>query len=231
LYVIEDAAQAHFSKFQDQALGTIGHIGALSFHETKNLISGEGGALLINDPAFVDRAAILREKGTNRSAFFQGRVDKYTWVDIGSSFLPSDIIAAFLWAQMQNAEQIASRRLHLWERYHAALAPLEREGVLRRPTTSAAAKGNGHIFYVIMRSAAEQEGLRRWLLDAEIEAPFHYVPLHSSPAGKVYGRMSGSMAVTDDMSSRLLRMPLWLGLEEDAQDRVIHEVFAYARQA
>jgi len=231
LYVVEDAAHAHFSCFAGRSLGTIGHLGALSFHETKNLISGEGGALLVNDSTFVERAAVIREKGTNRSAFLQGLVDKYTWVDIGSSFSPSEIIAAFLWAQIQKADEITSSRLRLWERYHAAFAPLEREGALRRPIASVGGERNGHIYYLLMNSAAEQQGLRRWLLHAGIDAPFHYVPLHSSIAGRKYGRVSGSLAVTDDVSSRLLRLPLWIGLGEGGIDRVVHEVRAYLGHA
>ena len=223
LLVIEDAAQGIMSTYRGRTLGSIGHLGALSFHETKNIISGEGGALLVNDPAFADRAEILWEKGTNRRQFFRGQVDKYTWVDVGSSFLPSELIAAFLWAQMEEASSMTRRRLALWARYHAAFEPLEREGRVRRPRVPPGCEHNAHLYYLLMPSLEQRTALIRDLKARDINAVFHYVPLHSSPAGKRFGRASGTLAVTDGVSERLVRLPMWIGLEE-YQDRVCDAV-------
>jgi dTDP-4-amino-4,6-dideoxygalactose transaminase len=213
LLLIEDAAQALFGGYKGKPLGGLGELGALSFHETKNLISGEGGALLVNSPELVERAEILREKGTNRSKFFRGEVDKYTWVDIGSSFLPSDIIAAFLWAQLEVADAITARRKALWWRYHEGFAQAEHAGLARRPVIPPEASGNAHGYYLVLPRADARPGFIAALRADGINAVFHYVPLHSSPAGRKYGRQAGSMDVTDAVSERLVRLPLWLGLE------------------
>jgi dTDP-4-amino-4,6-dideoxygalactose transaminase len=223
LLVIEDAAQALMSTCADRPLGSLGQLAAVSFHETKNVIAGEGGALLINDERLVTRAEIIWEKGTNRKQFFRGHVDKYTWEDLGSSFLPSEIIAAFLWAQMEEASSMTSRRLALWARYHAAFEPLEREGRVRRPRVPPGCEHNAHLYYLLMPSLEQRTALIRDLKARDINAVFHYVPLHSSPAGKRFGRASGTMAVTDSVSERLVRLPMWIGLEE-YQDRVCDAV-------
>jgi dTDP-4-amino-4,6-dideoxygalactose transaminase len=220
LMLIEDAAQALGAAYQGRPLGSFGHLAALSFHETKNVISGEGGALLVNAPELAARAEIVREKGTNRSAFFRGEVDKYTWVDVGSSFLPSDILAAFLWAQLEEAGEITRRRKDLWAKYHQAFADLERKGVLRRPIVPRDASPNAHSYFLLLADLAARQAFIETLRRDGVHAVFHYVPLHSSPAGRKLGRASGAMAVTDAVSARLVRLPLWIGLEEH-QDYVI----------
>ena len=225
LLVIEDAAQGLLARHEGRPLGAFGQLAALSFHETKNVISGEGGALVINDERYVERAEIIWEKGTNRSQFFRGVVDKYTWVDVGSSYLPGEITAAFLWAQMEAADAITARRVAIWNRYHAALADLESEGLVRRPITVPGAVPNGHCYYLLLPSLEARSAFIDRLRAREIQAVFHYVPLHSAPFGRTAGRVSGTLAVTDDVSDRLVRLPLWLGLEEH-QDRVIDEVIA-----
>lgn len=220
LLVIEDAAQGVMSSYKGKALGAIGHIGAYSFHETKNIISGEGGAILINEEKFSLRAEIIREKGTNRSQFYRGQVDKYTWQDIGSSYLPGEDTAAFLLAQLECAEEITQKRMAIWNKYHQALEPLEREGVIRRPTTPDGCTHNAHMYYVILNSLTERTELIRKFKSHNIHPVFHYIPLHSAPGGIKFGRVSGSMENTNAVSDRLLRLPLWVGLGED-QDRVI----------
>ena len=215
LFVIEDAAQGIMSTYKGRPLGSIGHFGACSFHETKNIISGEGGALLINDEKFVERAEIIREKGTNRSKFFRGQVDKYTWVDIGSSYLPSDIIAAFLYAQMENADQIIAKRNLLYALYMEDLRPLAEKGYIQLPFILNDCCSNGHIFYIITRSLKERTELAQFLKDQDIMAVFHYVPLHSSPAGKLYGRTNGTLEVTERVSDCLLRLPLYYEMRDD----------------
>src|SRR6266849_264102 len=220
LMLIEDAAQALGSAYGGRPLGSFGELATISFHETKNLISGEGGALLMNSDQLVERAEIIREKGTNRSKFFRGDVDKYTWVDIGSSFLPSDILAAFLWAQLEAAETIGAARKALWNRYHEGFADAERAGLARRPVVPREASSNAHTYYLILPDAAGRRRFIERLRRDDIYAVFHYVPLHSSPAGLKYGRAGGSMAVTEAMSERLVRLPLWIGLESQ-QDYVI----------
>lgn len=225
LLVIEDAAQAVMSTYNGRTLGTIGHLGAYSFHETKNIISGEGGALLVNDDRFAERAEIIREKGTNRSQFFRGHVDKYTWVDIGSSYLPGEVIAAFLWAQMEEAQDITHKRLSLWNRYHEALAPLEKSSKLRRPIIPANCQHNAHMYYILLDSLKKRTEVIAHLKEHNVHAVFHYVPLHNSPAGKKYGRASGELRNTGDLSDRLLRLPLWVGMDE-AQDKVIAQLQA-----
>jgi dTDP-4-amino-4,6-dideoxygalactose transaminase len=220
LLVIEDAAQGVMSSYNGKSLGAIGHMGAYSFHETKNVISGEGGALLINDERFGDRAEVIREKGTNRSLFFRGQVDKYTWVDIGSSYLPSEIIAAFLWAQLEEAESITQRRLEVWQRYHYALAPLETSGKLRRPIIPEGCVHNAHMYYVLLDSLEQRTEVIARLKTQDVNPVFHYVPLHSSPAGRKFARSNGTMEHTNGLSDRLLRLPLWLGMGA-SQDVVI----------
>jgi dTDP-4-amino-4,6-dideoxygalactose transaminase len=225
LLVIEDAAQGIMSTYRGRPLGSIGHLAALSFHETKNIISGEGGALLINDPAFADRGEILWEKGTNRRQFFRGQVDKYTWVDVGSSFLPSELMAAFLWAQMEEAETITKRRLALWARYHEAFKDLERDRLARRPRIPQECEHNAHLYYLLMPSLEQRTAFIKNLAAKDINAVFHYVPLHSSPAGKRFGRTPRPLPITESVSERLVRLPLWLGLES-RQDEVIERVAA-----
>lgn len=219
LRVVEDAAQAIMSNYRGRPLGTLGDLGALSFHETKNIISGEGGALLCRSPEMAERAEIIREKGTNRSKFFRGQVDKYTWVDIGSSFLPGEITAAFLAAQMDAATEITCRRIELWDRYHAWAEPHERDGVLRRPIVPSHCDHNAHMYYLLLPSIEARTAFIAALRERGVAAVFHYIPLHSSPAGRRHGRVHGDVSVTDAISERLVRMPLWIGLE-DVMDRV-----------
>lgn len=219
--VVEDAAQGVMSRYKGRALGSIGDIGAFSFHETKNVISGEGGALLVNDPLLSLRAEMIREKGTDRSRFFRGEIDKYTWQEVGSSFLPGELIAAFLWAQLEEAESITNARLKIWDIYHALLAPLEQKGLLRRPIIPADCQHNAHMYYILLDTQADRQAVLSELKRNEIYAVFHYVPLHSSPAGKRYSKVHGSMEVTDTQSERLLRLPLWVGLELEQQQRII----------
>jgi dTDP-4-amino-4,6-dideoxygalactose transaminase len=213
LLVIEDAAQGMMSKYKGRTLGTIGHMGTYSFHETKNLISGEGGALLVNEEEFIERAEIIREKGTNRSKFFRGEVDKYTWVDLGSSYLPSEIIAGFLWAQLQNAESITDARLKTWRSYHEAFAELEQNGLLKRPIIPSECLANAHMYYILLPSLAMRSELIEFLKEAGIHSAFHYVPLHSSPAGKKFSRTAGDMKNTELIAERLLRLPLFVGVD------------------
>lgn len=225
LLVIEDAAQGIMSSYKGRPLGSIGHMAALSFHETKNIISGEGGALLINDARFVERAEMVREKGTNRSQFFRGQVDKYTWVDVGSSYLPGEVIAAFLWAQMEEADAINQRRLGLWTSYHQAFASLEQAARLQRPTLPPDCVHNAHMYYLLLPSLAQRTAFIERLKSKGILSVFHYIPLHSSPRGQVVGRAAGDMTNTDSISDRLVRLPMWLGLEEHLAE-VIAEVVA-----
>lgn len=220
LKVIEDAAQGIQSSWRGRPLGSIGHVAALSFHETKNVISGEGGALLINDPTLVERAEILWQKGTNRQQFLAGQVDKYTWVDVGSSFLPSEIIAAFLWAQLEEAETITARRLALWDRYHELLAPLAERHGLELPTVPAHCVHNAHLYRVMMRDADQRRSVLAELNRRDVNATFHYVPLHDSPAGRRFARTAAPLPVTEDQAARLIRLPLWVGMV-DEPDRVV----------
>ncbi|MCF8185858.1 MAG: dTDP-4-amino-4,6-dideoxygalactose transaminase [Sulfuritalea sp.] len=220
LLVIEDAAQAIMSSYKGRALGSIGHLGCYSFHETKNIISGEGGALLINDPTLVERAEIVREKGTNRNKFFRGQVDKYTWVDIGSSYLPGEITAAFLWAQMQQAEIITSRRLLIWEDYHLAFKKLDEFGRLRRPITPLNCKHNAHMYYLLLNDIADRSKFISAMNQHQINCVFHYVPLHSSSFGSLNGRSLSDLPVTLEMSSRLVRLPLWLAKKGEFHHKI-----------
>jgi dTDP-4-amino-4,6-dideoxygalactose transaminase len=221
LKVVEDAAQGMMSSYKMKMLGTIGDFGTYSFHETKNVISGEGGALLINNPDFTSKAEIVREKGTNRSQFFRGEVDKYTWQDMGSSFLPGELIAAFLCAQLEEADWITQTRLTSWQKYHHLLEAVESAGILRRPIVPDSCLHNAHMYYVIL---APEISRRRVLLELQqsgIRCIFHYVPLHSSPAGRYYGRVHGNMDITEKISKSLIRLPLWIGLEENQQQRIV----------
>ena len=215
LMVIEDAAQGYGSTYRGRPLGAIGELGCLSFHETKNVISGEGGALLVNDASLAERAEVIREKGTNRSAFFRGQVDKYTWVDVGSSYLPGELIAAFLYAQLEKADDILRRRLGIWQHYHDSLAALEQRGWIRRPVVPVHCAHNAHMYYVLLPSlAARQEVIAR-MRALGVAPVFHYVPLHSAPAGRRFGRVATPMVHTDTLSERLLRLPLWIGVDRD----------------
>ena len=225
LLVVEDAAQALLSTYKGRNLGTIGHFGCFSFHETKNLLSGEGGALLVNDERFVERAEIVREKGTNRSRFLRGEVDKYTWVDLGSSFLPSELIAAFLDAQLAHADEIIARRRAIWARYRAGLTELAASGALELPLPAASdCVANGHLFYLLAENLATRVELAAHLKARDMLSVSHYVPLHSSPGGKKFGRAHGSFKVTDDISDRLLRLPIYYGITDAEVDAVIDTV-------
>lgn len=221
LYVVEDAAQGMMSRYKGKVLGSIGDLGAYSFHETKNIISGEGGALLVNDPRLGLRAEIIREKGTNRSSFFRGEVDKYTWQDLGSSFLPGELVAAFLWAQLQNVEEITRERLALWQRYHELFEAIAAKGSLRRPIVPEDCTHNGHMYYVLLASELDRKVALEKLKKLGVNAAFHYVPLHSSPGGLRYGRMHGSLEVTNTQAARLLRLPMWVGLSVAQQTQVV----------
>jgi dTDP-4-amino-4,6-dideoxygalactose transaminase len=224
LLVIEDAAQGLMASYKGRPLGSIGHLAAFSFHETKNVICGEGGALMINDPRFHDRAEIIREKGTNRSQFFRGQVDKYTWCDIGSSFLPGELVAAFLWAQLQDARAITDKRLRIWDAYHAGLHGLERDGRIQRPVVPAQTEHNAHMYYILLQGLEHRTRLISKLSEKGISSVFHYVPLHSSPAGQRYARTSGSLARTDTLSDRLVRLPLWADMDATTIETVIDAV-------
>lgn len=227
LLVIEDAAQGVCADYKGKSLGTVGHLGTFSFHETKNLISGEGGALLINDREFVERAEIVREKGTNRSKFFRGQVDKYTWVDIGSSYLASELVAAFLFAQLEESERIGDARRAIFQYYEDGLRPLQDRGLLRMPVTPDNCKHNGHMFYLLLESEIARDALIDHLAQRNIQAVFHYVPLHSSPMGREVGTTSGDLPVTDATACRLLRLPCYFKLERHEQDRVIEAIHSF----
>lgn len=219
--VVEDAAQGVMAKYKGRPLGSLGDLGTFSFHETKNVISGEGGALLVNHAELATRAEIIREKGTDRSRFFRGEVDKYTWQEAGSSYLPSELIAAFLWAQLESAQVITTERLAIWDRYHQALAPLEARGALRRPIVPDGCDHNAHMYYVLLPASVNRKQIIEAFRSHEIYPVSHYVPLHSAPAGQRYGRVAGSMAVTDAYSERLLRLPFWVGLTPAQQARIV----------
>ena len=220
LKVVEDAAQGIFSRYKGRPLGAIGDMGCLSFHETKNIISGEGGALLLRDAGLGERAEIIREKGTNRSNFLRGQVDKYTWVDVGSSFLPSELVAAFLAAQMDEADSINAMRMDLWNNYHRWALAHEKAGRIRRPIIPADCEHNAHMYYLLLPDIEARTRFISSLRENGIGAVFHYIPLHSAPAGIRFGRAHGQLAGTDDTSARLVRLPLWAGLGHD-QERVL----------
>ncbi|HTB33934.1 MAG TPA: dTDP-4-amino-4,6-dideoxygalactose transaminase, partial [bacterium] len=221
LRVVEDAAQGVGAAYKGRALGSLGDLGAFSFHETKNVISGEGGALLVNSPDYERGAEIIREKGTDRGRFFRGEVDKYTWQSLGSSFLSGELTAAFLLAQLEEVRPITALRLAAWERYHQALAPLEARGLLRRPQVPAHCAHNGHLYYVLLAPGLDRLKVLEAFHRENIHPVTHYVPLHSSPAGLRYGRAQGDLAVTDRVAGSLLRLPLWVGLSQAQQDRVV----------
>lgn len=218
LFVIEDNAQGVGSSYKSRPLGGLGDLGAVSFHETKNVISGEGGALLVNDEQFVERSEIIWEKGTNRSQFFRGQVDKYTWVDHGSSFLPSELNAAFLMAQLEEAESITDQRLSIWNRYHAGFEELEKNGKTARPFIPSHCTHNAHMYYLLANNLDHRTRIIENLRAHDIQAVFHYVPLHSSPMGKRTCRASGTLNITDNTSERLVRLPFWLGIEPHLDD-------------
>lgn len=224
LYVIEDAAQALMSSYTNKPLGAIGHLGCLSFHDTKNYTAGgEGGALLINDPSLIDRAEIIREKGTNRSQFLRGQIDKYTWYDIGSSYLPSELQAAYLLAQLEAAHQINEKRLHIWNRYHEAFLSLENEGLIERPYVPEYCMHNAHMYFLKMRSLKERSLFIDKMKERGIQTVFHYVPLHSSAAGLKYGQFHGEDVHTSKESDKLVRLPLWFNMTEQDLETVINE--------
>lgn len=230
LMVVEDAAQGVMATYHGRALGTLGDFGCYSFHETKNFSMGEGGALLIREEKHIERAEILREKGTNRSKFFRGQVDKYTWVDFGDSYLPSDLNAAYLWAQLEEAEQMNARRLAAWHRYDEALRPLAEEGLLQVPTVPEGCVHNAHMYYVKWKDLAERTAFLAHMKARGIQCVFHYVPLHSAPAGLKYGRFHGEDEYTTRESERLARLPLFDSITEAQQAEVIAGVRAFLRK-
>lgn len=221
LYVVEDAAQGVNAQYKGKFLGTIGDIGTYSFHETKNVICGEGGAILINNDELIERSEIIWDKGTNRSKFFRGEVDKYTWVDIGSSYLPSDILAAFLYAQLENMEIIEKRRKAIFNYYCEALTPLVKKGILKLPLTSLERKSSNHIFYIILEDEQRRDALMNYLKSNGILAVFHYLPLHLSPVGRSMGYKEGQFPVTEYISARLLRLPYYYHLSHEEQTKVV----------
>ena len=229
LLVVEDAAQGVMSSYKGQALGNIGDYGCFSFHETKNYSMGEGGCLLIKDKKNAELAEIIREKGTNRSKFFRGEIDKYTWVEAGSSYLPSDMNAAYLWAQLEIADDIYNDRMATWDLYYKTLAPLKDSGVLDLPFVPAECTHNAHMFYIKAKDLEERSALIRFLKENDISSVFHYIPLHNAPAGKKYGRFHGEDRYTTKESERLVRLPLYYGLEEEkvlTVCRKIHEFYS-----
>ena len=225
LFVIEDAAQAVGSTYKGKHLGTIGHLGCFSFHETKNVISGEGGALVVNNPSYIERAEIIREKGTNRSNFFRGLVDKYTWVDYGSSFLPSELVTAFLFAQLEESDIINSKRLSIWNYYYKRLKKLANSGKLRLPVIPTNCKHNAHMFYIILPSAEKRDSLMNSLRENDVHTVFHYVPLHTAPMGQVVQPDIPELPITEELASRLLRLPMFFELSEKEQDKIIDEIY------
>jgi dTDP-4-amino-4,6-dideoxygalactose transaminase len=222
--LVEDAAQGILASYGGRPLGSFGSLAALSFHETKNVHCGEGGALLINDAELAERAEIILDKGTNRRRFFRGQVDKYSWVDIGSSYAPSEINAAFLWAQLEEAEAITARRLVLWRAYHEAFAELEVRGIVRRPVIPGLCSHNAHMYYLLLPDLDSRSRFIADLKRVGVHAVFHYVPLHSSDAGRRYGRQAGDLSVTEQTSERLVRLPLWPGMAEEDVERVVDAV-------
>lgn len=221
LVLVEDAAQALGSTYRGRKAGSLGDLAAFSFHETKNIISGEGGALTVNRPDLLERAEIIREKGTDRSRFIRGHVDKYTWVDIGSSFLPGELIAAFLLGQLEHAEEVNARRRAIFGAYRSALQPYDESGRIRLPRPQAGRRGNGHMFHILLRDRADRDAFIDGMQRQGVSTPFHYVPLHSSPAGMRLARVAGGMSATDDISSRLVRLPLYHGLNDEAVGHVV----------
>ena len=231
LIVIEDAAQGVNAKYKGRYLGTIGDIGAYSFHETKNIICGEGGAIVLNRPHLLKRAEIVREKGTNRNQFYRGEVDKYTWVDMGSSLLPSDILAAFLYAQLENMDIITKKRKSIYHHYESRLSLLANRGLMRLPTIPPECESNYHMFYIILNSLKERTELIQYLKTRSILAVFHYVPLHTSPKGIAMGYRPGMLPVTEDISERVLRLPMYYEMEGDDVDCVVEEISRFFEHA
>ena len=229
LTVVEDAAHSIGASYRGRPLGSLGELATLSFHETKNIQCGEGGALLINDASYVQRAEIIQEKGTDRSRFFRGEVDKYTWRDIGSSYLLSEVGAAFLWAQLQHFEQITAERIAIWERYYDGFELEEHDGLLRRPIVPSDCAHSGHLFYLLLATPASRDAMIESLGRCGIHSVFHYLPLHDSPGGRRFGRLPGPVPVTDDISARLLRLPLWSGLGEERIAKIVGAVQSAAR--
>ena len=225
--VIEDAAQGMMASWRGRPLGAIGALGAYSFHETKNVTCGEGGALLVNDPEFIERAEILREKGTDRSRFFRGQVDKYTWIDIGSSYALSDLAASFLLAQLEQAEQITSMRMSIWNTYHDSFAAAERAGRVVRPRIGDDRVHNAHMYYLVLQSLEDRSAFISHLRSRDIQAVFHYVPLHQSPMGSRVGRVVGDLAATKTAGECLVRLPLWPGMTTAHVERVVHAALEY----
>jgi dTDP-4-amino-4,6-dideoxygalactose transaminase len=222
--VVEDAAQALGSRYRGRPLGTLGDLGCFSFHETKNVICGEGGAIVVNNPRHVERAEIIREKGTNRSQFFRGVVDKYTWVDVGSSYLPSDLLAAFLCAQLEAFEEVQKRRKAIWHHYYYGLEGLERDGHLRLPRVPEHCEPNYHLFHILLENEAVRDRLMNHLRQEGILAVFHYVPLHDSPFGRRLGYQHGQLPRTEQLAGRLLRLPFYNGLSQTDQHEVIEAI-------
>jgi dTDP-4-amino-4,6-dideoxygalactose transaminase len=231
LLVVEDAAHGVNARYKGRALGAIGCMGTYSFHETKNYICGEGGALCLNTPELVERAEIIRDKGTNRKQFFRGQVDKYTWVDVGSSYVLSEICSAFLYAQLEMLDALSKRRRLLYQRYQAHLKPLEEEGFLRLPTIPEECDSNYHLFYVLLADRQSRDALMEHLKERGILAVFHYVPLHTSPMGRKFGYSEGDLPVTEELSGRLLRLPMYYEITEQEQLRVVSEIEAFCRRA
>ncbi|MDP3465113.1 MAG: dTDP-4-amino-4,6-dideoxygalactose transaminase, partial [Sulfuricurvum sp.] len=235
VFVIEDAAQGMMSTYKGQLLGTIGHLGTYSFHETKNYTSaGEGGLLIINDGKFVQRAEIIREKGTNRSQFFRGMVDKYSWVDIGSSYLPNDVSAAYLWGQLEIADEITQERLKSWHKYYLGLKELEDKGWIELQKNSESCLHNAHMFYIKVKNIEERTALLEHLKKKDLNAVFHYVPLHSAPAGLIFGRFDGVDKFTTKESERLIRLPMYYGLSSrDIREvcQAVHDFFYVIRES
>jgi dTDP-4-amino-4,6-dideoxygalactose transaminase len=228
LFVIEDAAQGMMSTYKGKPLGTIGHLGAFSFHETKNYTSaGEGGLLIINDEQFINRAEIIREKGTNRSQYFRGMVDKYSWVDIGSSYLMNDISAAYLWGNLENADVINEDRLNTWQKYYYGLEELEKKGYIKSPTLPYPCEHNGHMFYIKVKNLKIRTKLIEYLEQNDIWSVFHYVPLHSAPAGLKFGRFDGKDVFTTQESEKLIRLPLYFGVSSNQIECVKSAIFSF----
>ncbi|ABD42795.1 TDP-4-keto-6-deoxy-D-glucose transaminase [Methanospirillum hungatei JF-1] len=223
VWVVEDAAQGVGAKYKGKYLGTIGDFGCYSFHETKNITCGEGGALVINrdDPDLIERAEIIREKGTDRSKFHRGQVDKYTWVDVGSSYVQSEILAAFLFAQLEAMDEINQKRMEIWYKYYTQLKPFEESGVIRLPVIPDYAEHNAHIFYVLFQEQSVRDTVMKQLQEAGIHAVFHYIPLHSSPMGQTFGCQDGDLPVTEETSGRLLRLPLFTGMSNDEENFIL----------
>lgn len=227
LYVIEDAAQGVNARYKGRYLGTIGDMGAYSFHETKNFICGEGGAFVTNNPRLAQRAEVTREKGTNRPQFFRGEVDKYTWVDVGSSYLPSDMLAAFLYAQLEHMDEITMKRKKIYETYLEVLEPLASRGLLALPTIPAHCEPNYHMFYIIVSDEGTRNKLIAYLETSSINAVFHYVPLHTSPVGTQMGYREGMLPVTEELSTRVLRLPFYYELTDSELERIVDAIYTF----